>query len=248
MIFNLLQAEVAVTDTMAAAAQAAPAAEPVAAPQSTELTFSLLELFEKGGVIMWILLALSIVAIYILGKKWWTLHRASKIDANFMNDIRDYVQNGKFKSALSLCQQYDSPVARMVEEGIHRIGRPMNDIQTAIENAGNVEVGRLEKGLPVLASIAGGAPMIGFLGTVWGMIQAFFNMSNAGNNIDITLLSGGIYTAMITTVGGLIVGIVAYFGYNWLTSMVSNLVNKMESSTMDFIDIVLHEPEEEKAE
>ena len=203
------------------------------------------ELFAKGGAIMWVLLALSIVAIYIIGKKWWMLRRASKIDNNFMQDIRDYVSHGKFKSAVSLCQQYDSPVARMVEEGIHRIGRPMNDIQAAVENAGNVEVGRLEKGLPILASIAGGAPMIGFLGTVWGMIQAFFKMSDAGNNIDITLLSGGIYTAMITTVGGLIVGIVAYFGYNWLTAMVSNLVNKMEGSTMDFIDIVLHEPEEE---
>ena len=203
------------------------------------------ELFAKGGAIMWVLLALSIVAIYIIGKKWWMLRRASKIDNNFMQDIRDYVSHGKFKSAVSLCQQYDSPVARMVEEGIHRIGRPMNDIQAAIENAGNVEVGRLEKGLPILASIAGGAPMIGFLGTVWGMIQAFFKMSDAGSNIDITLLSGGIYTAMITTVGGLIVGIVAYFGYNWLTAMVSNLVNKMEGSTMDFIDIVLHEPEEE---
>lgn len=248
MLFNLLQAgAAAAADSLTAAAQAAPAAEPVAAPQSTEMTFTLFELFGKGGAIMWVLLALSIIAIYIIGKKWWVLHRASKIDNNFMNDIRDYVQNGKFKSAVSLCQQYDSPVARMVEEGIHRIGRPMSDIQTAIENAGNVEVGRLEKGLPVLASIAGGAPMIGFLGTVWGMIQAFFNMSSAGNNIDITLLSGGIYTAMITTVGGLIVGIVAYFGYNWLTAMVSNLVNKMESSTMDFVDIVLHEPEEETA-
>ena len=246
MFFNILSAQ---TDTMSlAAGEIVPEAAPVAAEAPVELTTSFFELFSKGGAIMWVLLALSVVAIYIIGKKWWMLHRASKIDNNFMQDIRDYVSHGKFKSAVSLCQQYDSPVARMVEEGIHRIGRPMNDIQAAIENAGNVEVGRLEKGLPILASIAGGAPMIGFLGTVWGMIQAFFNMSNAGNNIDITLLSGGIYTAMITTVGGLIVGIVAYFGYNWLTSMVSNLVNKMESSTMDFIDIVLHEPEEEKAE
>ena len=129
--------------------------------------------------------------------------------------------------------------------GIHRLGRPMADIQSAIENTGNVEVSRLEKGLPILASIAGGAPMIGFLGTVLGMVKAFFNMSKAGNNIDITLLSDGIYTAMLTTVGGLVVGIIAYFGYNWLTSKVSNLVYKMESSTMQFIDIVLHEPGEE---
>ena len=162
-----------------------------------------------------------------------------------MNDIRDYLNVGKTKSAITLCRKYDSPVARMVETGIHRLGRPMNDIQSAIENTGNVEVSRLEKGLPILATIAGGAPMIGFLGTVLGMVKAFFNMSKAGNNIDITLLSDGIYTAMLTTVGGLIVGIIAYFGYNWLTSKVSNLVYKMENSTMQFIDIVLQEPGEE---
>jgi biopolymer transport protein ExbB len=162
-----------------------------------------------------------------------------------MNDIRDYMNAGKTKSAVTLCRKYDNPVARMVETGIHRLGRPMADIQSAIENTGNVEVSRLEKGLPILASIAGGAPMIGFLGTVLGMVKAFFNMSKAGNNIDITLLSDGIYTAMLTTVGGLVVGIIAYFGYNWLTSKVSNLVYKMESSTMQFIDIVLHEPGEE---
>ena len=129
----------------------------------------------------------------------------------------------------------------MVEAGIDRIGKPLGDIQTAVENVGNVEVARLEKGLPYLAMIAGGAPMIGFLGTVMGMVQAFFNMSQAGNNIDITLLSSGIYTAMITTVGGLIVGIIAYFGYNWLTSKVSNVVFQMESSTIEFMDL-LEEP------
>ena len=136
----------------------------------------------------------------------------------------------------------------MIETGIKRIGRPMADLQNAVENIGNVEVARLEKGLPILASIAGGAPMIGFLGTVIGMVQAFFNMSKAGNNIDITMLSGGIYTAMITTVGGLIVGIIAYFGYNWLTSRISDLVYKMESSTIEFVDIVLHEPDAEGEE
>ena len=240
MFFPFLQADTAavVSETLTKTAETA--AEPATHLES----MSFLSLFQTGGVIMWILLALSIIAIYILGKKWWTLQRASKIDNHFMSDIRDYVSHGKFKSAVSLCQQYDSPVARMVEEGIHRIGRPMNDIQTAVENAGNVEVARLEKGLPILASIAGGAPMIGFLGTVWGMIKAFFTMSKAGSNIDISLLSDGIYTAMVTTVGGLVVGIIAYFGYNWLTSMISNLVYKMESSTMEFIDIVLHEPEE----
>ena len=169
------------------------------------------------------------------------LHKAANIDRNFMRDIRDYIHEGKTKSAIALCEKYDSPVARLVEKGIERIGRPLSDIQTAVENMGNVEVARLEKGLPLLATIAGGAPMIGFLGTVLGMVQAFFNMANAGNNIDITLLSSGIYTAMITTVGGLIVGILAYFGYNYLTSRISDIVFKMENTTIDFMDL-LHEP------
>jgi biopolymer transport protein ExbB len=190
---------------------------------------------------MLVLLLLSVIAIYIFGNKWWMIHKASSIDKNFMNDIHDFIHDGKIKSALELCQKYDSPVARLVEKGIERIGRPLGDIQTAVENMGNVEVARLEKGLPTLATISGGAPMIGFLGTVTGMIEAFFRMSTAGNNIDITLLSGGIYEAMVTTVGGLFVGIIAYFGYNFLTSQISNLVFKMENTTIEFIDM-LHEP------
>ena len=245
MLFPLLQA-----DTLAAIEAAAEAVNetPVAqsAIQPTQMSESLWSLFTMGGPLMWVLLALSILAIYLIGRKWWTIKHASKIDPHFMQDIRDYMNEGKVKSAITLCQKYDNPVARMVETGIHRMGRPMADIQGAIENIGNVEVSRLEKGLPILATIAGGAPMIGFLGTVMGMVKAFFNMSKAGNNIDITLLSDGIYTAMLTTVGGLIVGIIAYFGYNWLTSQVSNLVYKMESSTLEFIDIVINEPGEEQ--
>ena len=245
MIFNLLQA-----DTLAEAIQSAAetvAATPAPAPvQPTQMNESLFSLFTMGGPLMWVLLALSILAIYLIGRKWWLINHASKIDSNFINDIRDYMQQGKIKSALTLCSKYDNPVARMVESGIIRKDRPISDIQGAIENVGNVEVARLEKGLPILASIAGGAPMIGFLGTVLGMVKAFFNMSKAGNNIDITLLSDGIYTAMLTTVGGLIVGIIAYFGYNWLTSQISNLVYKMESSTIQFIDIVINNQEEEK--
>ena len=217
-------------------------------PVAQEKTVNFFEMFRLGGALMWVLLALSIVAVYIIGKKWWTISKASKVDKDFMNDIRDYINDGKLTSAVTLCRKVDNPVARMIETGINRLGRPMNEIQSAIENTGNIEVARLEKGLPALASIAGGAPMIGFLGTVLGMVRAFFNMSTAGSNIDITLLSGGIYTAMITTVGGLIVGIVAYFGYNFLTSKVSNLVYKMESSTTEFIDILLHEPGDAKEE
>ena len=223
MLFNLLQVS----------AEAVPAQQ--------EMNFSLIEMATKGGWLMLVLLILSILAIYIFGNKWWMIYRAGSIDKNFMNDIHDYIHDGKIKSAIELCQKYDSPVARLIEKGIERIGRPLQDIQTAVENMGNVEVARLEKGLPTLATIAGGAPMIGFLGTVTGMIEAFFRMSTAGNNIDITLLSGGIYEAMVTTVGGLFVGIIAYFGYNYLTSQISNLVFKMESTTIEFIDM-LHEP------
>ena len=209
-----------------------------AVPVQQEMSYSLIEMAAKGGWLMWVLLALSILAIYIFGKKWWVIRQAGKIDKDFINDIRDYIHSGKTKSALTLCSKYDAPVARMVEAGITRIGKPMSDIQTAIENVGNVEIARLEKGLPYLATIAGGAPMIGFLGTVMGMVQAFFNMANAGNNIDITLLSSGIYTAMITTVGGLIVGIIAYFAYNFLTARVSSLVYSMESATIKFMDML----------
>ena len=229
MLLNLLQAAV---DTTALAPAAA---------ASQEMNFSLIEMATKGGWLMIVLLVLSIMAIYIFGNKWWLIRKAGKIDKNFMKDIHDLIHEGKIKSALALCQKYDSPVARLVEKGIERIGRPLPDIQAAVENMGNVEVARLEKSLPMLATIAGGAPMIGFLGTVSGMIQAFFRMSTAGNNIDITLLSGGIYEAMVTTVGGLFVGIIAYFGYNFLTSQISNLVFKMESTTIEFIDM-LHEP------
>ena len=218
-----------------------------AAPVQQEMSFSLIEMAAKGGWLMIVLLILSVIAIYIFGKKWWMIRQASKIDKDFMMDIRDYIHDGKVKSAKTLCSKFDTPVARMVESGIDRIGKPLSDIQTAIENVGNVEVARLEKGLPYLAMIAGGAPMIGFLGTVIGMVQAFFNMSQAGNNIDITLLSSGIYTAMITTVGGLIVGILAYFGYNYLTAQISDLMFKMESATIDFMDL-LHEPADNEEE
>ena len=224
MLFTLLQTEIA-----------------EAVPVQQEMSYSLIEMAAKGGWLMIVLLILSILAIYIFGKKWWSIRQAGKIDKDFMMDIRDYIHEGKIKSAKTLCSKYDAPVARMVEAGLSRIGKPLADIQTIVENVGNVEVARLEKGLPYLATIAGGAPMIGFLGTVSGMVQAFFNMSNAGNNLDITLLSGGIYTAMITTVGGLIVGILAYFGYNYLTARISSLVYSMESAIIKFME-VLGEP------
>lgn len=222
---------------------AATVSEVVAAPVQQEVRMSYFELAKAGGWLMIVLLLLSIIAVYIFASRWWMIHKAGKVEKNFMNEIRDLIHEGKIKSAVSLCQKYDTPSARLVEKGIERIGRPLQDIQTAVENMGSVEVARLEKGLPMLATIAGGAPMIGFLGTVTGMIRAFFNMSTAGSNIDIALLSGGIYEAMVTTVGGLVVGILAYFAYNYLTSQISNLVFKMESVTIDFMDL-LHEPAE----
>lgn len=229
MLFNFLQtnAEVLVNE-----------------PAVQELKFSLIGMAAKGGWLMLVLLLLSILAIYIFGEKWWAIRKASQIDKNFMKDIHDFIHQGKIKAAIAECQKYDSPIARLIEKGIERIGRPLPDIQAAVENMGNVEVAKLEKGLPMLATIAGGAPMIGFLGTVMGMIQAFFNMAQAGNNIDITLLSGGIYVAMVTTVGGLFVGILAYFGYNYISSKISDLVFKMESNTIEFMDL-LHEPTNE---
>ena len=233
MLFNLLTAVADSTST----------ATTVNAVEQTEKTLSYLDLATKGGWLMIVLLVLSIIAIYIFGSKWWMISKASKVNKNFIKNIRVLIHDGKTKSAIELCRKYDNPTARLIEKGIERIGRPLEDIQAAVENMGNVEIARLEKGLPMLATIAGGAPMIGFLGTVTGMITAFFEMANAGNNIDITLLLGGIYEAMVTTVGGLFVGIIAYFGYNYLTSQISNLVFKMENATIAFIDM-LHEPAE----
>ncbi len=231
MLFTLLQAD---------PAGVAEAIEATPVPQ--EMSYSLIDMAVKGGWLMVVLLILSLVAIYIFGKKLWVINRAAKVDKNFLDDIRDYIHDGKIKSAVTYCGKFDTPVARLVEKGIERLGRPTADIQSAIENVGNLEVARLEKGLPFLATIAGGAPMIGFLGTVTGMVRAFFNMANAGNNIDITLLSSGIYEAMITTVGGLIVGILAYFGYNYLTSRISDVVFSIENATIEFMD-VLNDPE-----
>jgi biopolymer transport protein ExbB len=158
-----------------------------------------------------------------------------------MNRIKDYIHDGKIDSATALCQSTNNPLARMIEKGVSRIGRPLNDINTAIENIGQVEVYKLEKGLPILASCAGGAPMLGFFGTVLGMVRTFMDMASVGNSLDVGVLSNGIYIALITTVGGLMVGIPAFFAYNYLVSRVEELVNRLESYTMEFMDL-LNEP------
>jgi biopolymer transport protein ExbB len=212
-----------------------------AAAETGEISLSALDLAVKGGWIMIVLAILFVIAIYIFFERYRTLSNASKEDINFMNKIKDYIHDGKVESATALCQSTNNPVARMIEKGISRLGRPLNDINTTIENVGNLEIAKLENGLPTLATISGGAPMIGFLGTVIGMIRAFYDMASAGNNIDVQLLAGGIYTAMVTTVGGLIVGIIAYFAYNYLVARVEKVVHKMEARTTEFMDL-LNEP------
>jgi biopolymer transport protein ExbB len=205
------------------------------------MKISFFDLALKGGWVMLPILFLSVVAVYIFFERFFAIKKAAQIDTNFMNRIRDYIHDGKVDNALTLCQSYSNPTSRMIEKGINRIGRPLADINEAIENIGKLEIYKLEKGLPTLATVAGGAPMIGFLGTVMGMIRAFVDMSSAGNNIDVSLLSRGIYTALITTVAGLIVGIVAYFAYNILVANVEKVVNKLEASTTEFLDL-LNEP------
>ncbi|GAB1358482.1 MotA/TolQ/ExbB proton channel family protein [Porphyromonadaceae bacterium] len=217
-----------------------------AASQVPELTqvvdktteMNLLELTMKGGWIMIPLFLLSFLAIYIFFERVVVIRKASKEDNSFMNRIKDYIREGKIDSAKNLCRTVNTPSARMIEKGISRLGRPMNDVLVAIENVGNLEIANLEKGFPLLATVAAGAPMIGFLGTVTGMVQAFFDMANAGNNADITLLSSGIYQALVTTVAGLIVGIIALFAYNYLVSEVDKVVHQMEAKTMEFMDIL----------
>ncbi len=213
--------------------------------QPVEKTLSVMELILAGGpggmLIMGILFLLSIVAVYIFVERFNAIKNANKLDKNFMNNIKDHVANGKLESATALCQSTDTPVSRMMGKGVSRIGKPLEDITTSIENQGKLEIQRMEKNLPFLATISGGAPMIGFLGTVIGMIITFKEMANAGGQINIGLMAEGIYTAMSTTVGGLFVGIFAYFGYNYLTARIEGVIYKMESSATEFLDL-LHEP------
>lgn len=211
------------------------------AANAGELRMPLIELASKGGWLMIPILILSVLAVYIFFERFFAIQKATKIDVRFMDRIKDYIHDGKLDSALALAQSDENPVARMIEKGIHRIGRPLNDVHAAIENVGRLEIYKLEKGLPVLATIAGGAPMIGFLGTVMGMVRAFYDMSMAGNNIDVGQLSNGIYTALVTTVAGLIVGVVGYFAYNVLVARVEKIVFQLEANTTEFMDL-LNEP------
>ena len=230
-----------IAQSVSAMADSVAGINPVLTPVSASDEMNLWNMAMKGGWIMLVLAVLSVICFYILFERNYVIRKAGKEDPLFMDKIKDYILAGEIKAAIAYCHSVDTPAARMIEKGINRLGRPIGDVQAAIENVGNIEVAKLEKGLTVMATISGGAPMIGFLGTVTGMIRAFYEMANAGNNIDITLLSGGIYEAMITTVGGLIVGIIAMFAYNYLVTLVDGVVNKMEAKTMVFMDL-LNEP------
>ena len=237
MMTTLLSvAQVALNDLDTLATNAAELTQ-VAEPES----MNLLSMAAKGGWIMILLGVLSLICFYILFERIYVIRKASKEDPNFIERVKADILNGDIESALAYCESIQTPTARMIHKGVSRLGRPVNDVQAAIENVGNLEVTKLEKGLNFMATIAGGAPMIGFLGTVTGMIRAFYEMANAGNNIDITLLSGGIYEAMITTVGGLVVGIIAMFAYNYLVTQIDKVVSNMETKTIAFMDL-LNEP------
>ena len=214
-------------------------ADPIENVGAMKLT--LLDLAIKGGWVMIPIILLSFVAAYIFIERFYVIRNATKADNNFMNRIKDYIHDGKIDAALALCRSTDSPSARMVEKGITRLGRPLQDISTAIENVGKLEISKLEKGFPTLATITGAEPMLGFLGTVIGMVQSFYAMSQAGNNIEVSMMSDGIYTALITTVAGLIVGIIGFFAYNTLVVRVEKVVFNLEATLTEFMDI-LNEP------
>lgn len=218
---------------------------PLSDTESIEKTLSIIELIKSGGlagqIIISLLFILLLVTLFIYFERLLTIKAASKVDPNFMNEIRDHVSHGRVEAATLLCDKDNSPVSRLIQKGISRIGRPLADISSAIENAGKLEVYSLEKNISILATISGAAPMIGFLGTVIGMILSIFEIANSGGQIDIKLLADGLYTAMTTTVAGLIVGIVAYIAYNHLVSRTNKVVYNMEANSVEFLDL-LNEP------
>ncbi len=214
--------------------------------ETTKKTLSIYKLIMEGGmggkIIMSILFVLLVVAVFIYFERLFAIKAASKVDKNFMNQIKDNVSKGRIDAARMLCaQQSKSSAAKLIEKGISRIGKPLADINTAIENAGRLEIYKLEKNVSVLATISGAAPMIGFLGTVIGMILSIFEIANSGGSIDIKTMADGLYTAMTTTVGGLVVGIIAYVAYNHLVVKTDKVVYQMEAQSIEFLDL-LNEP------
>ena len=227
-------------DTLSATADSlTPVMQEQAAQMVQEL--SVWDLTMRGGFIMIPLAILSIISIYIFVERCIAISRARKEDSSFMQRIRDYIHDGEIESARNLCHRTDTPYSRLILKGISRIGRPMNDVLVTIENTGNIEIAALEKGLPWLATTAAGGPMIGFLGTVIGMVNAFYNLASAGSSANIAVLADGIYAALVTTVAGLIVGIIALFAYNYLVARINKVMNALEARTMEFMDL-LNEP------
>ena len=222
--------DAAITGTPAATA---------AVNQQVEL--SLWDLCLRGGPLMLVLALLSLVCIYIFVERAIVINRAAREDDTFMKRIRDYIHEGEIESAFNLCKKTGTPYARLIAKGISRIGRPVNDILAAVENTGNIEIASLSKGLPWLATTAAGAPMLGFLGTVVGMVQAFYAIASEGNSANIATFSSGIYTALVTTVAGLVVGVIALFAYNYLVARINSVMNMLESKSMEFMDL-LNEP------
>lgn len=238
----------AVADTAAAAASTATtisvapqAAQAAQAAQPIVNDLSVWDLTMAGGWLMIPLALLAVVSVYIFFERLFAINSASRTDSAFMEKIKNFIHNGEIDNARELCKQTKAPYARMIEKGVSRIGRPMNDVLVAIENVGNMEIAKMEKGFSWLATTAAGAPMIGFLGTVTGMVEAFFQLASAGSQSNVTILASGIYQALVTTVAGLIVGIIALFAYNYLTSRVNKVMNKLEGNTMEFMDL-LNEP------
>lgn len=222
--------DAAITGTPAATA---------AVNQQVEL--SLWDLCLRGGPLMIVLALLSLVCICIFVERAIVINRAAREDDTFMKRIRDYIHEGEIESAFNLCKKTGTPYARLIAKGISRIGRPVNDILAAVENTGNIEIASLSKGLPWLATTAAGAPMLGFLGTVVGMVQAFYAIASEGNSANIATFSSGIYTALVTTVAGLVVGVIALFAYNYLVARINSVMNMLESKSMEFMDL-LNEP------
>lgn len=222
--------DAAITGTPAATA---------AVNQQVEL--SLWDLCLRSGPLMIVLALLSLVCIYIFVERAIVINRAAREDDTFMKRIRDYIHEGEIESAFNLCKKTGTPYARLIAKGISRIGRPVNDILAAVENTGNIEIASLSKGLPWLATTAAGAPMLGFLGTVVGMVQAFYAIASEGNSANIATFSSGIYTALVTTVAGLVVGVIALFAYNYLVARINSVMNMLESKSMEFMDL-LNEP------
>jgi len=210
--------------------------------EEVQESIRLFEVISRMGIVGWLVMAilfiLLLISVYLTVERYITIKKAGKIDPNFMNQIKEQVRGGNVQAAKAICVRENTPISRMIGKGIMRIGKRLNDVSDAVENVGNLEVAKLEKNLSTLATIAGAAPMLGFLGTVTGMINAFYKLSAAGNQIDTGLLAGGIYEALFTTAFGLAVGIVAFISYNWLVSVMQKVVFRMEANSVDFIDLI----------